>query len=194
MTMRTLSNDAFVMMDPAVEILDVEIAEYRLLCHTHFELSMAVPPGEGLLAFLTALMGKPINVGAFRAEFDDQQLLDRMLISLRQYGFLHVTSQTMPSIEELAQLRNLAAQTRKTPLCRCIDLDLDTAISIKQLCAHLEAEETAPELLLRCARLAEHKMTFAQLAHLRQIGAVRLHHTVLQTTDLTCDSEICQSL
>jgi ubiquinone/menaquinone biosynthesis C-methylase UbiE len=37
-------------------------------------------------------------------------------------------------------------------------------------------------------------MTFAQLAHLRQIGAVRVHHTVLQTTDLTCDSEICQSL
>jgi ubiquinone/menaquinone biosynthesis C-methylase UbiE len=195
MTTRALSNDAFVMMDPAVEILDVEIAEYRLLCHTHFEVGMAVPPGEGLLAFLTAITGKPVNIGALCAEFDDQQLLNKLLASLHQYGFLHVTSQRIPSIEELAELRDLAAQARKAALRRCIYLDLDTATtSIEQICAHLKAEENPPELQLRCAQLAEHRITLAHLADLRQIGAVRMHHTVVQTTDLTCDSEICQSL
>jgi ubiquinone/menaquinone biosynthesis C-methylase UbiE len=67
-------------------------------------------------------------------------------------------------------------------------------MSIEHLCAHLNAGEKAPEVLLRCASLAEHKVTFAQLARLRQVGAVRMHDTAVQTTGLTCDSEICQSL
>ena len=192
--MHTLPNDAFVMLDPAVEILDVEMAEYRLLCHSHFEVGMAVPPGEGLLAFVTELMGKPVSVGALREEFDDQQLVDKMLDSLRLHGFVHVTSQATPSIEELAYLRNIAEQTRQKTLRRSIVIDLDVTSSIEHLCAHLNTEENAPEVRLRCARLAEHKMTLADLARLRQAGAVRMHRTVLQTTDLTCDSEICQSL
>jgi ubiquinone/menaquinone biosynthesis C-methylase UbiE len=191
---RPLPNDAFVMLDPAVQVLDVEIDEYRLLCHTHFEVGMAVPPGDGLVTFVTELMGKPVNVGALREEFDDQQLLDKMLASLCLYGFIHVTSQAMPSIEELAHLRNIAQQTRKQTLRRSIVIDLDAPTSIEQLCAHLNTEENAPEVLLRCARLAEHKMTLAKLASLRQVGTVRMHRTVVQTTDFTCDSEICQSL
>jgi SAM-dependent methyltransferase len=192
--MRTLPNDAFVMLDPAVEMLEVEIAEYRLLCHSHIEVGMAVPPGEGLLEFVTALMGKPVSVDALREKFDDQQLLDKMLASLCLHGFIHVTSQAMPSIEELAHLRSIAEQTRKKTLRRSIVIDLDVPMSIEHLCAHLNTGENAPEVLLRCARLAEHKMTLAELARLRQVGTVRMHHTVLQTTDLTCDSEICQSL
>lgn len=191
--MHTLPNDAFVMLDPAVEVLEVEIGEYRLLCHNHFEVGMAVPPGEGLLAFVTALMGKPVSVGALREEFDDQQILDKMLASLFLHGFIHVTSQAVPSIDELAHLRNMAAQTRKT-LRRSIVIDLDVPMSIEQLCTRLNTEETAPEVLLRCARLAEHKMTLAALSRQHQVGTVRMHSTVVQTTVLTCDSEICQSL
>jgi ubiquinone/menaquinone biosynthesis C-methylase UbiE len=192
--MRTLPNDAFVMLDPAVEMLEVEIAEHRLLCHSHIEVGMAVPPGEGLLEFVTALMGKPVRVGALREQFDDQRLLDKMLASLCLHGFIHVTSQATPSIEELAYLRNRTEQTRKERLRRSIVIDLDVPMSIEHLCVLLNPAETAPEVLLRCARLAEHKVTLAELARLRQVGTVCMHRTVLQTTDLRCDSEICQSL
>lgn len=192
--MHTLPNDAFVMLDPAVEMLESEIDEHRLLCYSHFEVGMAVPPGEGLLDFVTALMGKPVRIGALREQFDDQQLIDKMLASLSLHGFIYVTSQATPSIEELAHLRNIAEQTRKKTLRRSIVIDLDVPMSIEHLCAHFNTEEIAPEVLLRCARLAEHKVTLAELARLRQDGTVRMHHTVLQTADLTCDSEICQSI
>ncbi|MEA2835512.1 MAG: hypothetical protein QOD89_62 [Bradyrhizobium sp.] len=192
--MRTLPNDAFVMLDPAIEMLEDETDGYRLLCHSHFEAGMVVPSGEGLLAFVTELMGKPISVGTLRKKFDDQQLIDKILDSLCLHGFTHVTSQATPSTDELAHLRATAEQTREKALRRSIVIDLDVPISIEHLCARLGAGENAPEVLLRCGRLAKHKTTLAELARLRQLRAVRMHHTVVQTADLTCDSEICQSL
>ena len=47
-----LPSDAFVILDPAVELLGVEVAGHRLLCHGHFEVGMAVPPGDGLTDFV----------------------------------------------------------------------------------------------------------------------------------------------
>jgi ubiquinone/menaquinone biosynthesis C-methylase UbiE len=182
------------MLDPAVEVLEAEIAEHRLLGHGHFEVGMVVPPGEGLLAFVTALTQQPINLGALRAQFDDQQIIDKMLASLRQHGFIHVTSQAKPSTEELAHFRNIAEQTRGQTLRRAIVLDLDVPISIEHLRTRLSAEGPAPEVLLRCARLADHKRILAELARLRQAGTVRMHHTVVQTSDLSGDRELCRSL
>jgi ubiquinone/menaquinone biosynthesis C-methylase UbiE len=192
--MRTLPNDAFVMLDPAIEVLEDETDGYRLLCHSHFEAGMVVPSGEGLLAFVTELMGKPISVGTLRKQFDDQELIDKILDSLCQHGFTHVTSQAVPSTVELAHLRATAGQTRENALRRSIVIDLDVPTSIEGLCARVGAGENPPEVLLRCARLAEHKTTLAELARLRQLGAVRMHHTVVQTAGLSCDREICRSL
>jgi SAM-dependent methyltransferase len=192
--MRTLPDDAFVMLDPAVEILEDEIGEYRLLCHSHFEVGMAVPPGEGLLAFITALMGKPVCVGALREEFDDQQLLDKLLASLRLHGFVYETQEVVPSIEELERLRSRTEQARNKKVRRSLVIDLDVSKSIDHLYAQLSTEEIPPEVLVLCARLTEHKVVLAELAHLRQVGAVRMHSVVLQTAELTCDTEICKLL
>jgi ubiquinone/menaquinone biosynthesis C-methylase UbiE len=192
--MCTLPNDAFVMLDPAVEILDVEIAEHRLLCHGHFEVGMAVPPGEGLLTFVAELTAKPVSVGALRKDFDHPLLVEKMLTSLLLHGFLHLTSQATPTIEELAHLRNTAEQMREKMVRRSIVIDLDVPMSMEHLRARLNRGDTAPEVLFRCARLAEHEVTLAELACLRQAGTVRMHHTAIQTTDLTCDSVICRSL
>jgi ubiquinone/menaquinone biosynthesis C-methylase UbiE len=193
-SVRLPPEDAFVMLDPTVEILEVEVDEYQLLCHTHFEVSMAVPPGEGLIVFVTALMEGPVRVKDLRAEFDEQELVDKMLASLCLHGFVHVTLEAKPTLEELAHLRELARQTREKTLRRSIVLDLDAPTTIEQLCARLNAEVSAPELLLRCARLAEHKTTLKTLADLRQAGTVRMYRTAVQTTELTSDSDICQSL
>ncbi len=189
-----LPNDAFVMLDPAVEVLEPEIAEHRLLGHGYFEVGMVVPPGEGLLAFVTALGQQPVNLGTLRAQFDDQQIIDKMLASLRQHGFMHVTSPTKPSTEELAHFRAIAEQRRRETLRRSLVIDLDAPISIDDLRVRLSAEVSAPEVRLRCARLAEHKRILAELARLRQAGAVRMHHTVVQTNDLSADRELCRSL
>ncbi|MGB7196635.1 MAG: methyltransferase domain-containing protein [Collimonas pratensis] len=183
----TLPDHAFVMLDPAVEILDGEIAEYRLLCHSELEVGMAVPPGDGLLAFVAALSGQPAGVGALRQEFDDQELVDEMLASLRLHGFAHVTSKAAPSGTELAQLRSQAGAMRARTLRRSVVIDLDVPASLEQLCSQLKAGESAPEVLLCCSRLAPHGAVLAELAALRQAGRLRMHHTVLQTTDLECD-------
>ena len=191
---RPLRNDAFVMLDPAVEVLDAEIAENRLLCHGHFAVAMAVPPGEGLLAFVNALMGRPASVGALREEFDDQQLIDKMLASLSLHGFVHVTSSETPSLHDLARLRKTAEQRRNTALRRSVVIDLDGAPSLEHQCARLNTNGAAPDVLLRCRRLGDHQNTLAELARRRQAGALRTHRTVLQTADLMCDYGSCHTL
>ena len=188
------SNGSFVMLDPAVEVLEVEVAEYRLLCHGHFEVGMAVPPGDGLLEFVTTLQGNPVRVGELREEFDDQEIIDKMLASLIQHGFIYETSQTVPSPEELARLRAIAEQTRQKTVRRFAVIDLDVPTSIEDICARLNAEGSPAEVQLRCARLADHKLTLAALAQLRQVGTVRMYRTTLQTADVRCDSKICESL
>lgn len=191
--MHTLSTEAFVMLDPAVEMLGVEVGEHRLLCHGELEVGMAVPPGEGLIGFVTALADKPIRVGVLRKGFDDGHLIDTMLAALRQHGFLHVTSQAAPAADELAQLRRLAEDSRRARLCHTISLHLDAA-SADDIRARVEVEATVPELHLRCARLADHAATLAELASRRQAGALRLHHATIQTGDLTGGADVVQSL
>ena len=118
-----LSDDAFVMLDPAVEVLEIEVTECSLLCQMDLEVGMAVPPGEGLLDFVRSLMGEPARVGALREDYDNRRLIDEMLSSLLTHGFTHVTSRETPSNEELAQLRNtaysvIARRLRRTPPVR----------------------------------------------------------------------------
>jgi ubiquinone/menaquinone biosynthesis C-methylase UbiE len=191
--MHTLDHDAFVMLDPAVEMLGVEVAGHRLLCHDHLEVGMAVPPGEGLSDFVATLTGEPVSVAALREGFDDQQLIDTMLATLRQHGFLHLTSRAAPSADELSLLRREAEEARRRTLCRTVALDLDAA-SAEEICARIEAEAAAPELHLRCARLADQAATLAELARRRQTGRLRLHHALVQVTDLTCGAAVVRSL
>jgi SAM-dependent methyltransferase len=191
--MTALANDAFVMLDPAVETLETGVGEYRLLCHGHFELGMAIPPGEGLLAFVAALAGEPVKLATLRRGFDDQRLIDKMLETLFRYGFVHVTGPERPSIEELARSRDEATRRGRTPR-RVITVDLDAPLALESLRVSLAAAEVAPELSLRCAKLADHRAALAELADGRQAGATRLYRTVVRTGDLAADGEILQSL
>ncbi|MDF0497241.1 class I SAM-dependent methyltransferase [Bradyrhizobium yuanmingense] len=189
-----LPHDDFVMLDPAVEVLDVEIAEHRLLSHRYFETGMVVPPGDGLMDFVTTLINEPVNLTALRAQFDDQHIVDKMLASLRQHGFMHVTSQARPSVEQLEHLRSIAERARTSTLRRSIVIDLDAESSIEQISTRLKDEIHPPELLLCCAQLADHKSILGELARLRQTGITRMHQTVVQTRHLPCDRELRRSL
>jgi SAM-dependent methyltransferase len=188
------SDDAHVVLDPAVEILEDQIAGYRLLCHTGIAVGMAVPPGDGLLAFVSSLMGQPVRVGACRAQFDNAKLIDQMLASLCQHGFAHLTSNAAPSAADLSAYRAAAAARRAKRLRNCIVIDLDAAGAVDQLVSKAAALEAAPEVSLRCARLADHGTVLAELASLRQTGKLRMHHTIVQTRDLRCASQTRRAL
>jgi len=154
---------------------------------------MAVPPGEGLWDFVTALTGRPIRVGTLREEFDDQDLINTMFVALRRHGFLHLTSQAPPSPDELARLRCIAEDARRPTLCRTVVFDLDET-SADEIRTGVEAETTAPELQLRCAALADHAATFAELARWRQACQLVLHHAAIRTADLACGTDTVESL
>ena len=192
--LQELSDEAFVMLDPAVEILNVEAAAYSLLCQTDLEVGMVVPPGEGLLDFVRSLMGTPARVGALRDEYDDRRLIDGMLSSLLAHGVAHVTSREAPSDEELARLRTTTygrvARTRR----RVVVIELGGAGSLQQRCAGWSAGETAPEVRLRCSRLSDHKPELEELARRRQAGALRAHHVVVQAADVRCDGDTRDAL
>jgi len=188
-----LSNDAFVMLDAAVEVLGCEVAGHRLLCHRDLEVGMAVPPGDGLSDFVTTLADKPVKVGALRETYDDEHLIDTMLAALRQHGFLHLTSEAAPLADELAQLRRMAEELRRPSLCRTLVFNLDGA-SADEIRADVEAEPSAPELQLRCARLDDHGATVAQLARWRQEDDLRLHNATVQTADLSHGPAVVESL
>jgi SAM-dependent methyltransferase len=177
---RTLPDDALVMLDPAVEILDTEVDDFSLLCQTDLETGLAVPPGEGLLDFVRSLVGKPARVGALRAEYDDRALVDEMLCSLLARGFAHVTPQQA---------------TRAAPaLRRAVMIDLDAAASIQQLLADWGVGETAPEVRLRCSRLSDHGAMLHELARRRAERTLRAHHVVVRTLDARSDSKLRESL
>jgi ubiquinone/menaquinone biosynthesis C-methylase UbiE len=181
------------MLDPAVEILDAEVDEHRLLCHRYFEVGMVVPPGEGLLDFVTVLVDKPIGVAALREGFDDQHLVEAMLTALRQHGFLHLTAKVTPTSEELLQLRREAEEIRRASLCHSIVRNLDSA-SAEDIRIAVEVEAIPPQLQLRCGRLGDQAATLAELGRRRQAGQLHLHSASVQATDLTCDAEVIQSL
>ncbi len=189
-----LPDDAWVMLDPSIEILADEVGGYRLLCHGYFDGGMAIPPSEGLLDFITALQGKPVQVSALRRTFDDGQLIDEMTASLLERGFLHETSEALPSDQKLAHLRAVARQTLSRMLRPSVAIDLDGELRLEDLCSRLKACEKAPELLMRCARLSEHKTVLGELASLRQAGTLQIYRAVVQTPELKADGELCLSL
>lgn len=188
-----LPDDAFVMLDPAVEMLETT-AEHRLLAHGHLDVGMVVPPGEGLLAFIDALAGRPVGVGVLRTRFDDQALIDTMLSALRRHGFLHATAEETPSASELARLRERADLVRRPNLRAIQTFDLDTGLSVEQLAADLGPARTAPEVLLRCARLDDHLEVLTALADLRETGAVRVQHIEVTTGRLSENAALSRSL
>jgi SAM-dependent methyltransferase len=170
-----LSDDTFVMLDPAVEILNTEVDGCFFLCQTDLGVGMVVPPGEGLLDFVRSLTGKPARIGVLREEYDDRKLIHEILSSLLARGFAHVTPPEGP----------LVART----LRRAVVIDLDATTSIEQLCAVWSAGETAPEVLLRCSRLSDHSATLGELAHRRAAGTLRAHHVVVRVNDARCGGD-----
>jgi ubiquinone/menaquinone biosynthesis C-methylase UbiE len=179
-SIQPLSDDALVMLDPAVEVLESEVDGFSLLCHTALEIGMAVPPGEGLLDFVRSLTGGPVRVGTLREEYDDRALIDEMLSSLLGRGFAHL----MPR-----KPRPTAPMRR-----RALDIDLDAVVSLESLCALWSAGGTAPDVRLRCLRLSDHKTTLKDLAQRRAAGTLRAHHVVVRAPDGRCDPDVHKSL
>jgi SAM-dependent methyltransferase len=164
-----LPDDVFLVLDPAVEILDEQIDEHVLLCHTALEVGMVVPPGEGLLDVVKSVMGEPVRVGDIRAEYDDTDLLDEILTSLVRRGFASVTP---PELAAAVVLR------------RAIVIDLD---SVSDVAAAWNAGGATPEVLLRCSRLSDHASTLRELSIRRRGGSLRAHHVVVRANDVRCD-------
>lgn len=189
-----LPDDAFVMLDPAVEILDVEVGRHSLLCQTDLELGMAVPPGAGLLDFVRSLQDQPVQVGALRALYDEGPLLDQMLSTLRARGFAHVTSHAAPSDADLISLRQAARLGMARSRRRAVDIDLDTRASLEAACATWNAAGGSPEVLLRCTRLSDHAPVLAELARRRHAGALRAHHVVVRAAEVRCDPDAREAL
>lgn len=176
---RALPADAFVMLDPAIEVLAVEVDECSLLCHTDLGVGMVVPPGEGLLDFVRSLRGQPARVGTLREEYDDHKLIDEMLASLIARGFAHVTRpEGLPPAQKLR---------------RVVTIDLDAGASPSEVC-ELCSGETAPEVLLHCSRISDHSKMLEDIGHHRAIGTLRAHHVVVRTTDVRCGADIRASL
>lgn len=187
-----LADDAFVMLDPAVEILPVESAEFSLLCQTALEVGMVAPPGEGILGFVRSLQAAPVQIGALRDEYDDRGLVDGLLSSLLGHGFAHVTSPEAPSDQALARLR--ADRCAARGLRRRVAVDLDDPGSLDRGVGAWSAATTAAEVMLRCARLADHAATLAELARRRLAGALRAHHVIVRTADARCDPSTREAL
>lgn len=190
---RSLADDAFVMLDPAVEVSSVEVHECALLIQTELGMGMAVPAGEGLLEFVRGLVDEPVRVGALREDYDDDALIDEMLASLLGRGFAHVTGRERPTTAALTQLRAEAARRLARAQRRPVVLDLDV-VSLERACAQWNAGETAAEVLLHCSRVSDHARGLAELARRRRAGELRAHHVVVRTLDVRCEAATREAL
>jgi SAM-dependent methyltransferase len=172
----------FVMLDPAVELLEGDHSGCRLLCHHALEMGMSLPPGEGLVDLLACLTGGFTGLAALRRGFDDEALVDEFLASLHRNGFLLAGPDEAPDPAQLEGLR-LAARRRRSRAARpALAADLDGGAPLEP-----PADPKAPaDLHLRCARLGDHEAEFERLAALRRDGLMPLHHAVVRTRDPSC--------
>lgn len=183
-----------VMLDPSVELLDDELLGYRLLSHGHFNVGMAIPPGEGLLAVVAALRQRPIRIGELRARFDNQQIVSSILDALYKYGFLYAATPSVPSQAELDRMRGRAALLRGSHLRPAFDFGLDEPDLIETVGALLAAADRPPDLVLRGANLDDHAGVLGKLARLRLTSIDQFHSVVVHCQTLSGDPELCRSL
>ncbi|MEG3164346.1 class I SAM-dependent methyltransferase [Sphingomonas sp. PB2P19] len=189
-----LPDGAFVMLDPAVERLDAEIAGFRFLAHGHFDTGMAIPPGDGLLDVIADMTGAPVEMRALRRGYSDRRLIDAMVATLHAAGFVHVTSPKAPSDAVLAALRTSAAQRRNAMLRPVVTLDLGDGMTADQVCRAVTDAGRAPDLILRGAALAQHAPLIEALAHARAVGDIRIHRIEIRTDNAVCDAPLCRTL
>lgn len=176
----------FVMLDPAVELLAYDHEGSRLLCHHELEMGLSLPAGEGLVELVTSLMCDGAKAAALRAAFDDAELVDELLSSLRRHGFLLVASQPSPDADRLERLRLQARRLRGDASRPVLEADLDEKASLEHIEAFVRNLREPADLQLRCARLADHTVAFERLAELRRQGRLRVHGTMVRTLGLEC--------
>lgn len=164
-----------MVLDPAVEVLDVEADGASLLCHTGLDAGMVVPPGEGLVDFVRSLGGEPARVGDLRRAWDAPDLVDEMLSSLVGRRFALVDPDG-------------AAVVPSPPLHPAVVVDLDAGPP------RWASDGPAPEVLLRCARLSDHAAAFGELAARRAAGALHADHVVVRAFDVLGDGGMLRSL
>ena len=189
-----LPDDVSVMLDPSVELLDDGLLGYRLLAHGHFNVGMAIPPGEGLLAVVAALQQRPIRIGELRARFDNQQIVSAILESLHRYGFLHAAVPSAPTHADLDRLRVRAARLRGAFLRPVFDFSLDEPGLIEAVAGLLAAADRPPDLVLRGGSLDDHAGVLGKLARLRLTSIDQFHSVVVQCQTLSGDPELCRAL
>jgi ubiquinone/menaquinone biosynthesis C-methylase UbiE len=189
-----LPGNAWVFLDPSVEFVREVAPEEHVLIHGYLGLGMVIPPGDGLMDFVDSLVGQPARVGTLYERFDDHELVGRLLESLRGHGFAYVTSEKAPTGEQLEVLRRARERERARSLRGVEVFDLDAWPGTTNFVAAVEEHAIAPEVLLRCARAADHADLLAELAELRQSGRVRIHRTSLHCRDLRTDRALRKAL
>lgn len=190
----TLCDDAFVMLDSAVERLDVMVVGCRLLAHGNLRTGMALPPGDGLDKVIDDLGGRPVQLGPLIGTYSDPSLAAEMIESLHDAGFVHVTSPTVPTDDALRVLRETAVERRAATLRPILRFDLETGVSVDDLYAAIIGSRQVPELVLSCADLSAQAELLCALAKARQSGLVRTNRIEVRTPLATCDDTICQTL
>lgn len=183
-----------LLLDPAIELFPADAAGAHILCHTELEMGMSLPPGDGLVEFVTELMGRATTASALAARHEDAATADALITSLYDNGFLHVCAGPELGPEALEQYRASAIRRRSDASRPRIELDLDEGEPLAEFRELAVRTEKAPHVWLRCRNLSDHAETLAELAALRHDGLLRPHETVVVAQTLQCDAATCRAL
>lgn len=190
-----ISKDSFVILDPAVELVDTKLGTTSFFCHTALQIGMAVPDGEGLLDFVESLRGVPAKVAAIYEDYDSPSLVDEMLASLAKWGFAHVSATSDPPSEaSWPSLRTAALDASGTTQRQQVVMALDAATAVDDVLAEWKKAGDNPEVTLLTARLSAHATVLKELSTRRASGELRAHHVLVRTHDAVCDPATLQSL
>lgn len=190
------ANDSFVILDPAVDILDDVVGQNRLLCHRHSAVGMAVPTNVLPIEFIAGLAYKPVQVGSLKTRTDKAFLVDKVLKSLMHYGFLYVTQHAFPSENELIEFRQMAHNNLKPFMCHSVYFKIDGSNDVlaSEIIDEAMKYDTPCKLFLQCKSLAKHGPLFEELARLRKSNQHKWQHIVIQVHDLSSDEDLIKSL
>lgn len=168
-----------LLLDPLVEWSESAHGGFNLVHHGGLRAAVA-PDDEGLLQLLEELRTPKEAQEIF--EIYGEEAASLVLDGLAEHGFLledvqPITEQSMQELRHETEARH-AARARGA-----LTHELRPGDDARAMAEAIVRDTPRPELVLRCARLADHTTFFVELAALRRDGSLQAHEIRVETED-----------
>lgn len=187
------AGDPLVVLDPCVSIAPDRKPTMHLLLHAALDTIMVVPEGDGLLDLVECLR-EPTSVAKVAEAFDDAPLVQQVIGTLAQHGFVHALDDASAGAPDFSRRRHRSAPYLAGRQRARLELPLGALDGAGGLLERVREDAWPPVVVLHAAELGAFHRTLDELAAARRDGSLRLHDIIVSTADEAISPALAASL